>query len=71
MKEEGSRERVEFHKNEWSMLSKKALSIDLPDVSQLENLKNIHNRLVPRTNRFDQLFLTLSNREDINEGTIY
>lgn len=66
MKEEGAERMMMFNLQRWNALSRKSLSLNNPDVSQLENLKNIHNRLVPRTNRFDQLFLTLSNRENGN-----
>lgn len=64
MKESGSDERMQFHLKQWNSLSKKAMSLNNPDISQLENLKNIHNKLIPRTNRFDQLFLTQNNREN-------
>jgi hypothetical protein len=65
MKEEGSTERMRHHLSMWSTLSKKALNLNNPDVSQLENLKSIHNRLVPRSNRFNQLFQGLSSSESI------
>jgi hypothetical protein len=51
----------------WNTLSKKAAGeLNLPDVNELENIKNQMTRLVPRTNRFQQLFLPLSNRENVN-----
>jgi len=62
MKEEGSEARLKLHLSMWNALKLKALSLNSPDVSTLENLKNIHNKLAPRTNRFDQLFLTLNSR---------
>lgn len=65
MKEDGADSRMQFHHAQWSILSKKALSLNNPDVNQMENLKNIRNRLVHRSNRFDQLFLSLSNRENL------
>jgi hypothetical protein len=66
MKEEGAEGRMEFHLKMWANMYKKALSLNLPDLSTMENIKNSHNRLVPRTNRFEQLFMTLSHRENGN-----
>lgn len=64
MKEEGADSRMKFHLTMWATLSKKAMNLNLPDISQLENIKAIHNRLAPRSNRFQQLFLTLNEREN-------
>lgn len=64
MKEDGADSRLKFHLSMWATLSKKSMNLNLPDVNQLENLKAIHNRLLPRTNRFQQLFLTLNQREN-------
>lgn len=66
MKEDGSDSRVKFHLSMWATLSKKAMNLNLPDINQLENLKAIHNRLADRTNRFQQMFLTLNERENGN-----
>lgn len=66
MKEDGADQRMKFHLDMWNTLSKKALNLNLPDVNQLENIKNIVTRLAPRTNRFQQLFTTLGNRENGN-----
>jgi hypothetical protein len=66
MKEDGAEKRMKFHLQMWSTLSRKALSLNLPDISKMENLKNIHNRLVPRSNRWDQLFQSLGDRENVN-----
>jgi len=67
MKEEGAESRMQHYLQMWNTASKKAAgNLNLPDVNQLENLKNQWNRLVPRTNRFQSLFLNLSNRERIN-----
>lgn len=66
MKEEGSEQRMNFHLTMWDTLSKKALNLNLPDVSTIENLKNVWNRLVPRDNRFDQLFTTIASRENVS-----
>ena len=65
MKEEGAEKRMRFHLQMWGTLSKKALSLNLPDISKMENLKNIHNKLVPRSNAFQQLFQFLGDRENV------
>jgi hypothetical protein len=65
MKEEGATQRVSFHLSMWSTLSKKALNLNLPELSVLENIKNQRNRLVPRTRAFDGLFGGLSSQENI------
>ncbi len=66
MKEEGAAQRMSNHLTMWSTLSKKAMNLNLPNVSELENLKNINNRLVPRTNAHSQLFSRLNNQENID-----
>lgn len=67
MKEEGSESRMQHYLQMWNTMSKKAAgNLNLPDVNQLENIKNNWNRLVPRTNQFQSLFLRLGNRENIN-----
>lgn len=66
MKEDGADGRVKFHLDMWSTLSKKALNLNLPDVSTIENLMNIRNRIVPRGRRFAQGFATLANQEYVN-----
>ena len=65
MKEEGASQRMSFHLNMWSTLSKKALNANLPDIGQLENIKNNFNRLVPRTNQFDHFFAPLNSKENV------
>lgn len=66
-KEEGAEQRMIFHLDMWNTHSAKAAGeLNMPDVSTLENIKNERNRLVPRTNRFNQLFTTLGNREYAN-----
>lgn len=60
MKEEGSESRVKFHLDMWGTLSKKAKNLNAPDTGMMENLMQIWNNLVPRSNRFEQMFLTLS-----------
>jgi len=66
MKEEGADQRMKFHLDMWNTLSKKALNLNLPGINELENLKSIVTRLAPRTNRFQQFFTTLGNRENGN-----
>ena len=67
MKEEGSESRMQHYLQMWNTMSKKAAgNLNLPDLNQLENMKNNWNRLVPRTNQFQSLFLRLGNRENIN-----
>lgn len=66
MKEEGAEQRMKEHRAMWNTLSVKALNINLPDVNTLENIKANQNRLVPRTNKFQQLFTTLGNRENVD-----
>jgi hypothetical protein len=50
----------------WQTLSMKSKNLNLPDINQIENLKNMFNGLVPRSNRFQQMFMTLANRENVN-----
>lgn len=67
MKEEGAEKRMDFHLTMWSHLAAKAAGdANMPDVNTLENIRTMRNRLVPRENRFNQLFLTLSNSENVN-----
>lgn len=67
MKEDGAEKRMERHLSMWNTLSKKAAgNLNLPDVNEMENLKNQFNRLVPRENQFQKFFLNLNNREDVN-----
>lgn len=66
MMEQGSDQRMQHYLSMWNTLSKKAAgNLNLPDVNELENLMSQFNRLVPRENRFQQMFLTLSNRESL------
>lgn len=62
----GAFEQRDYYLKMWQTHSVKATNLNLPDIGQLENMKNQFNRLVPRTNRFDQLFLTLSNSENVS-----
>ena len=66
MMEDGSEQRMKHYLTMWNTLSKKAAgNLNLPDVNELENLMSQFNRLVPRENRFQQMFLTLNNRESL------
>jgi len=66
MKEEGADSRVTRWLSMWQTASMKAKNVNLPDLNQLENMKNNWNHLVPRENKFQQGFLTLGNRENVN-----
>ena len=66
MKEEGADSRAEYFRNMWSVSSKKAISISLPDVGQMENIKNRWNHLVPRENMYRGMFITLNESENVN-----
>lgn len=59
MKEDGAEKRMAFHLQMWNTLSKKALSLNLPSLGQMENLKNIQNRLVQNEDHFRSLFTNL------------
>ena len=60
VKEEGADQRLQFHLSMWNTLSKKAYNLNLPDISTLENIKNIRNNLVPKQNEFLNFFTNLS-----------
>lgn len=59
MKEDGAEKRMAFHLQMWNTLSKKALSLNLPDLGKMENLKNIQNRLVKNEDHFKSMFTNL------------
>jgi hypothetical protein len=63
MKEEGATQRMNFHLQMWNTLSKKALSLNLPDLGQMENLKNIQNRMVKNRDQFQSLFTNLGGHQ--------
>ncbi len=66
MMEKGADKMEAKHRSMWATLSLKATgNLNLPDLNQLENLKNQLDHLVPRTNRFQQMFTTLSSRENV------
>lgn len=66
-KEEGTERIMSFHYNEYKILAAKARgNLMMPDVDQLENIKNMTQRLVPRSNFYDNGFSQMSNRENID-----
>lgn len=67
MKEEGAQQHMDFHLTMWSNLAAKAAgSLNMPDLNTMENLKNITSRLVPRSEKFNQMFLNLTASENVN-----
>ncbi len=66
MKEDGAEARTEYFRNLWTMYSGKAMSVSLPDVGQLENIKNRWNHLVGRQYAYDSLFTNLNEKENVN-----
>jgi hypothetical protein len=67
MKEDGAAQRMQYWLSMWQTAMIKAKgNLTLPDVNELENIKSNLNRLVPRENKFQQGFLTLGNRENVN-----
>lgn len=65
-KEDGAEQRMQYFLSMWNTLSKKALNLNLPDLSEMENAMIIWNRLVPRRNRAEDGFATLNSRENVN-----
>lgn len=65
MKEDGAESRLQFHLSQWSTLSKKAMNLNKPSIAEMDNIMRIWNRLLPRQNRFDQMFLPLTNQENV------
>jgi hypothetical protein len=47
------------------MAAKAAAELNEPDIAQLENLKNMTQRLVPRANQFNNMFSKLNNSEKL------
>ena len=60
MKETGADKRMQFQLHMWSALSNKALSLNLPNLGQMENIRANRSRLVPNAHAFDSFFGTLS-----------
>lgn len=58
--------RMTFHLKQYELLKAKAqANLNQPTVDQMENIKNMTSRLVPRTNRFEGFFSQLTNKENI------
>jgi hypothetical protein len=66
MKEDGADTRMRFHLQMWDTLSKKAQNLNLPDLSQIENIRRQRSRLVPRSRQFANHFTTLNNEEHVS-----
>lgn len=66
LNEQSSRQERDWHLKRYSVLAHKSKSLNLPSLGKLENMKNAHNRLVPRTNRFESFFSNLSYAENNN-----
>lgn len=49
------------------MKAKAQATLNSPDISTMENIKNQVQRLVPRSNQFDNFFSKLNNREKLND----
>lgn len=64
MMEDGSDSRMKFYQSQWHMYKLKAQgNLNLPDTNEMENLMSQFNKIIPRENRFEQMFITLNNRE--------
>lgn len=67
MKEEGAPERYKQYAAEWSLAKMRATAdIRSPDVNEMENLKNIHIKLIPKTRRYAGFFGNLGSEEELN-----
>jgi len=47
------------------MAAKASAELNSPDLTQMENLKNMMQRLVPRSNQYNNMFSKLSNKENL------
>jgi hypothetical protein len=66
MQEQGSMQRMRYHQQMYTHNSKRAAArLNMPDTDGWENLKNLTQRLVPRSNFYDSGFSRISNRENI------
>lgn len=59
MKEEGSSERMEYHRKLWSTFAGRAYSVNL-DIPTMENIKRMWNKMVSSDYAYDALFTTLN-----------
>ncbi len=65
-KEEGTTNLMQFHLRQYSAIGRKAVGeINKPDIDQMENIKNMTQRLMPRSNFYDRGFSQLGNRENL------
>lgn len=54
----------EFHLGQYELFKAKGKAEEeMPDLGEMENIKNNQNRLVPRSYRFDSFFMDLGNKE--------
>lgn len=64
MKEEGADKLFSYYQNQWSLMKGKAVSsIREPDLAELENIKNVWTRLIPKSRRFSGFFGNLASEE--------
>jgi len=65
MKEEGASERYMKYQQLWGLFKAKAIaSVRMPDIGEAENLKNINNKLIPNTRRFNNFFSSMNQEEN-------
>lgn len=64
MKEEGAAQRASEHRQLYTVYAGKCLSISLPDVGSMENIKNRYNHLLGNQNLFNSLFTNLNEQEN-------
>ncbi len=66
MKEEGAEQRYMKYQQLWGLMKAKATaSVRMPDVAGAENLKNVMNRLIPKSRRFNSFFSNLNSEENL------
>lgn len=64
MKEEGSRQERDYHLQRYEILKAKAAGkLNSPSIDELENIKDMTNKLYSRGYRYDSFFGNLNNRE--------
>ena len=64
---EGAEQRFKYYKNKWGLMRKAAYGeLMMPDVHEMETIKNIHNRLVPRGREYFSFFTNLGTEEQIS-----
>ncbi len=66
-KEEGSERQMSYHLQQYQVLVRRSVAeLNTPSIDTMENIKNYRDRLIPRTNFYDNGFSQLSNRENID-----